>query len=85
VTKEGRRPLRYRSVRQTYSPPPLLIAVLFSVIAIYLDASTVLVALLAQRHFSGAAWVLIGSIAVTMSWIAVRAWRLIAANRHSRN
>ena len=82
MTKAGRRPLRYRGVRQTYKgPPPLLIAVLSSVIAIYLDASAVLVALRAQRHFSASAWVIFGFIAVGVSWIAVRAWRRIAANR----
>jgi hypothetical protein len=63
----------------------MLIAVLSSMIAIYLDAGAVLVALRAQRHFSATAWVIFGFIAVAASWIAVRAWRRIAANRHHSN
>jgi hypothetical protein len=69
----------------TGSRRTLFVAVLSSAATIYLDAGAVLVAVRAQRHFSAAAWIGFGCIAVAVSWTAVRAWRRIAANRRHSN
>jgi len=65
----------------TGSRRTLLVAVLSSAVAIYLDAGAVLVAVRAERHFSAAAWVGFGCIAIVVSWTAVRAWHRVARRR----
>jgi hypothetical protein len=65
----------------TGSRRTLLVAVLSSAVAIYLDAGAVLVAVRAERHFSAAAWVGFGCIAIVASWTTVRAWRRVARRR----
>jgi hypothetical protein len=81
-----RRPLRYRGMRgRPFKRGSLLIAIVSSAIALYLDAGIPLVALRAQRHFSAAAWIGIGCIAIAATWTAVRSWRKVAANRRDPN
>jgi hypothetical protein len=63
----------------------VLIAVVSSAIALYLDVGIPLVALRAQRHFSAPAWVIIACIAIGATWIAVRSWRGIVASHRRPN
>jgi hypothetical protein len=63
----------------------LFAAVVSSVVAIYLGAGGVLVAIRSQRHFSAGAWGIIACIVIASTWLAVRSWRKVAANRRESN
>jgi uncharacterized membrane protein len=77
-----RRPLRYRGVRlRSDKPRPLAVAVVTTVIAVYLGVDIVLVATRSQRHFSTAAWAVIACLTILAAWVAVRSWREVAASR----
>jgi hypothetical protein len=55
------------------------------VVAIYLGAGGVLVAIRSQRDFSAGAWGIIACLAITSAWVAVRSWRKVVANRRESN
>jgi hypothetical protein len=55
----------------------MLIAVVASGVALFLDAGIPLVALRAGRHFSAAAWIVVACIAIAATWTAMRSWHTI--------
>ena len=81
----GRRPLRYRGVRFRSEKRRLLVAVVSSLLAIYLGVGIVLVALRSRRDFSAGAWGIIACLTIGAAWVAVRSWREVIANRRESN